>query len=444
MRGSFFFSISCLVIFLLSACTTQIFPPLPLYRSEALNASFPSLAIDGEGTKHLVWLEGSGPTKSLIYWRSWFANPTLTRRHTDQYAYLPRIAVTDDGNAYIVWSRWISASQVEYCIWIYPAWGRETLDCFAVDRYGKGIWVIGRRDVVYAVYDRGNQLLYRQLAGGGAQGRASDIYDPEWFLPQISLGIDSNGKLHLLHLIQNGTTYYLFYNSNASVDSLGNMNQQLVIADTGGGAFDLAIGGSSSNERVYFIRKQNFFGSDKVFYTSCLVNGCLDRRSGQIPLGDGWQISELQAVGTSLTTYTAMIARTPASPGIDPQEIYVSVGLGSPQSISETEFYAKRRLHAVTTTTPPLPVFAWRKGISGYSTDVYVAYPVVDGGTIRMKSEIVFSRFEPYIEPEGDSLAANGEWVAGVWLYHQSPTSARIAPWIAGNAHLTTLPVVSK
>ena len=444
MQGSFFVSISCLAIFLLSACTSQIFPPLPLYRSGAANASFPSLAIDQEGTKHLVWLEGNGTTKSLIYWRSWFANPTLVRRHTEPYAYLPRIAVTEDGNAYIVWSRWLPTSQVEYCIWINPARGTEALDCFAGDRYGKGIWVIGRRDVVYAIQDRGNQLLYRQLAGGGAQGRASDIYDPEWFLPQISLGIDSNGKLHLLRLVQTGTTYSLFYNSNASVDSLGNMNQQLVIADTGGGAFDLAIGGSNPNERVYLANIRHFPSGDKVSYPSCLVNGCSDRKSGQIPLGDGWQISELRAVGTSLTTYTAMIARTPASPGIDPQEIYVSVGLGSPEPISETEFYAKRRIHAVTTTVPPLPVFAWRKAISGYSTDVYSAYPVVDGGTIRMKSEIVFSRFEPYIEPEGDSLAANGEWVAGVWLYRLSPTSDRIVPWIAGNAHLITLPLVSK
>ncbi len=441
MRASFFFFMICFAFLPLSACTTQIFFPLPLNKIDGSNASFPSIAIDPAGTKHLVWLEESATTKSLIYWRSWFASPSKVSRRDEPSAYSPGIAATDGGDAYIVWSRWISG-EVQYCVWKIPDWGTETLDCFPVDRHGKGIWVSGRGDVVYAVYDDGDQLFYRQLAGGSAQGTASDLYHPDWFLPQISLEIDSNGKLHLLRLEQVGTTYSLHYNSNATVDGSGNMKQKMVIADTGGGAFDLAIGGSGANERVYMIYKNTFPSGDSVSYKSCLVNGCSDLRSDQIPLGDGWQISELQAVGTSLTTYTAMIARTPSSPGIDPQETYVSVNFGSPEAIPEAEFTAKRRLHAVATTNPPLPVFGWRKAIGGKSTDVVVAHPVIEDGTVRMKTQTVFSRFEPYIEPEGEDLAANGEWVAGVWLYRLSPTSDRIVPWLAGNAYLTTLPLV--
>lgn len=91
---------------------------------------------------------------------------------------------------------------------------------------------------------------------------------------------------------------------------------------------------------------------------------------------------------------------------------------------------------------PALPVLGWRKAISGKSADVYPAYPVLEDGFPIMKAQPIFTRFEPYVEPEGDALAANGEWVGGVWLYRHSPTDPRIVLWIAGNAYLSTLPLV--
>ncbi|MCX8062342.1 MAG: hypothetical protein N3D16_07155 [Anaerolineales bacterium] len=124
--------------------------------------------------------------------------------------------------------------------------------------------------------------------------------------------------------------------------------------------------------------------------------------------------------------------------------MYLSVGLQKPSLIPEAEFYPKRRLHLVTLGTPSLPVIGWRKAISGASTDVYTAFPVLEGGFPVMKAKQIFTRFEPYVEPEGDDLAANGEWVAGVWLYAQSPTNNQVVPWMAGNAHSVQMPIVIK
>lgn len=432
--------------FALTACIPGIFPSIFLETSGTLDASFPTLAVDRQGVKHLAWLEGSGTGKNIVYWRGWFGNATFLVRHNDSAAYLPRIAVTDNGDAYIVWSRW-TPGIVQYCYWKIPAEGSSALNCsdLAADRNGKGIWVAARGEVVYVLYDVGNMLYYRQLAGGSAQGKASDIYDPAWFLlTNLRLAIDSNGKLHLLRMEQRGTTYSLHYNSNAK-DIMGNMDQELVIADTGGGPFDLAIAGPSTAERVYILHRSGLPTNHAITYLSFPTGECDDPSSGQIPLeGTGWQISEIKAVGSELTVHTAWIARNSSTPGSDVQEVYLSTGLQKPSLIPETEFYPKRRLHLVTVGPPSVPVMGWRKATSGRSTDVYAAYPVLEGGFPVMKAQQIFTRFEPYVEPEGDAISANGEWVAGVWLYAQSPTNGRIVPWLSGNAYLVQMPIVVK
>ncbi|MGB9521519.1 MAG: hypothetical protein ACPL6F_02060, partial [Anaerolineales bacterium] len=372
--------------------------------------------------------------------------PTRTLRYNDPNAYLPAIAVTDRGDAYLVWSRWLS-SEVRYCSWKIPAVGIAALNCskWIADRTAKGIWIAAREEVVYVLYDLGNRLYYRQIAGESVDGYASDIYDPDWFIPNVRLAIDSAGKLHFLRMEQHGMVYSLIYNSNATVDALNNMDQQLSIADTGGGPFDLAISGTGTNERAYIVRRSDILGVHRINYISCQVNGCSGITSGHIPLaGSGWQINELKAIGTSTTIYIAFIGRNSSTPGTDVQEIYLSSNLQQPNAIPEDEFYSKRSLHLVTAGAPPLPVIGWRKASAGHSTDVYAAYPVIQGGSLTMKSQQIFTRFAPYIEADGDSMASNGEWVAGVWLYSQSPTIARIVPWLAGNAYAVQLPLITK
>lgn len=196
---------------------------------------------------------------------------------------------------------------------------------------------------------------------------------------------------------------------------------------------------------MYILRRSGLPTNHTITYTSCRVSGCSDLSSDQIPLeGTGWQISEIKAAGTEVTVHAAWIARNSSTPGSETQEVYLSTGLQKPSLILEAEFYPKRRLHLVTVGTLSLPVIGWRKAISGRSTDVYAAYPVLEGGFPVMKAQQIFTRFEPYVEPEGDALSANGEWVAGVWLYARSSTDGRIIPWIAGNAHLVKMPIVIK
>lgn len=166
--------------------------------------------------------------------------------------------MTDSGDAYIVWNRWLP-SDVQCCYWKITAAGDRLRNCsdFDADRNGKGIWIASRGEVVYVLYDTGNQLYYHQLAGGSANGKASDVYNPSWFLPtNVRLQIDSNGKLHLLRMEQRGTSFFLHYNSNATVDSWGNMNQKFAVADTGGGPFDLALANPGGGERVYIIHRE--------------------------------------------------------------------------------------------------------------------------------------------------------------------------------------------
>ncbi len=299
--------------------------------------------------------------------------------------------------------------------------------------------------MVYILYDSGDRLYYRQLSGGSAEGLASNIYDPDRFLPDVRLKLDSSHKLHYLRMEQNGISYRLHYNSNATIDSSGKMNQQVTIGDSGSGPFDLAIANTSSGERVYLIHKLAMSSTDSIQYLYFPSNRVDEKISGSLPLdGSGWQISEMKAAGTEMSIYIAFIGRNSSSPGVDIQEIYLSTALQKPTAIAETEFYSKRRLHLVVAGTPPLPVIGWRKAIAGNSTDVYAASPELEHGFLTMKSRQVFTPFEPYVTPHGDALAANSEWVAGLWLYAQSPTIGRIVPWLTGNAYLTSMPFVLK
>lgn len=49
---------------LLPGCIPGIFPPRFIETIDSLDATFPNLAIDRQGVKHLAWLEGSGAGKT--------------------------------------------------------------------------------------------------------------------------------------------------------------------------------------------------------------------------------------------------------------------------------------------------------------------------------------------------------------------------------------------
>lgn len=448
MKKSFLIIVlASIIAFSVSGCKQQFFPPLPLVSSGSSAAISPALAVDPEGYKHIVWVEGSGSNNQVIYWKTWFNVPVITRVKASPNSVKPDIAVTDDGDAYVVWSVLDSPNPTQYCYRLIRHTG-EVLDnpCFQCgsSSTGNGIQVIARANVAYAVYECSNHLHYVKLSGESEQG-VLEYFPPGRTLKNMRLAIDSNAKLHVAWMENGDTNGCIFYDSNAQdhgyFRTFCNPDHASYAITT--------FSPSSSNERIYLSKQIDDVNNDTLRYYHWLASDGSDQQYVDVPLWTGcnWSIQEIQSLGLSSILFIAFIGRSSCSSGTIPQEVYYYNGYGNNQvnQISEIDFYPKQDLHLVSASdTLNLPVLGWsRKGTSGNNQEMYAAWLSLIGSEVAMKVTQIFTPYADVVS-SGTDMASNGDWVAGVWTSQLSPTNSRIVPWLSGNSYNASLPLIRK
>ncbi|MGB9521136.1 MAG: hypothetical protein ACPL6F_00125, partial [Anaerolineales bacterium] len=156
--------------FSLTSCTFVIFPARALISPTNLNLDAIdnplAIAIEPNGRKNIVWLEGDSLEKYLVFYRTMFGEQQLRKQLLDNGAHVPDIAVTDDGNAYVVW--FSDSTSFHYCLSVIPPSGLSSFTC--TNLYDGDlppgivmIRVIARDNYVYVVYPTYKGIYYKQL-----------------------------------------------------------------------------------------------------------------------------------------------------------------------------------------------------------------------------------------------------------------------------------------
>lgn len=188
------------------------------------------IAVDAVGRKHIAGVVDD----RIVYYRTQLGEKelaltmTMSGSGTNWIQYDPDIAVTDGGDAFVVWVEQRGGLDKYACyrpIPQSPPFGGYQTGCVALDEDDnktRGITrVVGRGNVVYAVYDRlpltGNYpLLYKELTGS----TTGLIVEYPSIIYQMDIAIDSTGKLHVVYIDHRAHEPYiaLWYRSNAQTD----------------------------------------------------------------------------------------------------------------------------------------------------------------------------------------------------------------------------------
>ncbi|PWH20494.1 MAG: hypothetical protein DDG59_00015 [Anaerolineae bacterium] len=433
----------------LTACIPGIFPPTPLLANTGYNLDTltnpTAIAIEPNGRKSVFWLEKEGTTRNLIYWRTHFGEPTLAVSRQDRFAAAPDVAVTDSGTAYLVWYSYNPTSSQNVFYTATLSEGSTSIN--PVELYAGALYdtpilirVIARGETVYVVYPAYGCLRYKRLSPTPAEGKVADYLIPNSSLQNLQVTIDSSNKLHVAWVEKGNPMGNVFirYNSNATITPARDMNQGWNFGpstDSPGDVLDITVADTPPNEKVYLIYR---FGSNQLYYGTCLANGCPSMPTTKINLSPStWLIWELKAVGIGSSVYVAFLAQNSSTTF---NELFYITNLAAnpaEQRITNSD-YSKANLHMVRVQwqSTYLPLVGWRRYTPSppYALDdAYVWAP--NYGLRQVFTSTSTARHQ------GSDLAANGEWVAGVWA---AETNGRVVPFLSGNAYLSSLPLVSK
>lgn len=445
---------------LLTGCVTSLAPVRPLLtENDARSASEVAVAVQANGIKHYLWTECGAGTCQLVYQRIRFGAPiyqytfTAASGTTLQH---PDVVVTADGRAFVV-HRFCFSACIDYYS-IIPADANDstviTLEQLASPTDGSaGPPKIAARDnVVYATYliegDSAPRLRYRQLSGGNSGGYVE--LRPTMTPSQPSLAIGSNGALYVTWKANTGSSSEIAYGTNNgtsgdfptvfSYDFTGNLNFRNP---------DIAL---DPNNTPYIVYAYDGGASDIVtIRCEAAITACFGEIGTRtIPLNAAqnpwrlrgsphiqllnWSPAVVFAADNSVTDNNEIWFYTPPSSGIDPGPTRATnnaVQDDEPQIVVERSNYGD------------VPVVAWRTYITLTIPDVdcfgdaYMFYFTTS--TLRR----VFTSTGGCFNFEQE-LAANGQWVAGVWLDHQSSENSRLVPWTLFNAHTVYTPTTAK
>lgn len=432
----------------LTACIPSIFPPRPLLSNTGYNLDTlgnpVAIAIEPNGRKSVFWLEKEGSIRKLIYWRTIFGEPIHTATRQDHSAAAPDLAVTDSGTAYLVWYSSDPPSRPNIFYYAVMSIGSTTItpqELYSGELYSTALHlrVIARGETVYAVFPGHGCLYYRQLSPTlESRKKVSDYIASNSSLENLQVSIDSANKLHVAWVEKDNVTgnYRIRYNSNATTTIGGDMNQDRTIGyETPGESLTITNADTPPNEKVYVIKRGN---SGRLFVSSCLAVGCPSMTENEIHLSpSSWLISELRAVGIGSSVYVAFLAMNSS---ISNSELFYITNLTAnpaEQRITTSD-YSKSNLNMVRVQweSAYLPLVGWRRYTpsSPYALDdAYIWAP--NYGLRQIFTSASSARHQ------GSDLAANGEWVAGVWA---AEYNGRVVPYLSGNAYQANLPLVSK
>ncbi len=464
--------VAVLSAWVLSGCITSAAPARVLPREAFASVVEVALAVGDDGFKHHVWSEcaGTGPnfTCVLVYART--ASGGVIYSHAfvtpiGTYAANASVAVASSGDAYVVRSE---CTGVVGCVdyWsLFPAEpdgvfiDSQLLHQTEVESQGPP-QAVARGNDVYAAYfiDVGGQtrLRYRQLSGGSSLGYVDTTTMPP---SDLSLAVDSGGNLHAAWVRSPITGTFVAYANNIGTTVSFNPATSFSGAGNAFSRPDLAL---DSVDRAY-VAYALAAGAGETVQVRCLDIAADCYREVTVltvPTVDGpwgvWGNANLAMDGLQPNVVFAAIHDSlssndiwwyhPPDSGPDPDPTRVT----STAAVSEGEPLIVKE----NSTSGDVPVIGWRTfqaALLGANApadanapdaffcygDVFVAY-----GNTSTTRQVFEDRGT--CQNAGFDLAANGAWVAGVWVDEESDAISAHAAWTAFNARLVNVPVVMR
>jgi hypothetical protein len=448
------FAVCILGVSLLSGCVTTLAPVRVLPGSDNGDIVDVKVAVQANGIKHYL-VQACAERCRLVYQRVQLAAPIYQYVFDGAELRSPALAATDDGHGVVAFTECAPSCIDRYTI-IPPNATPSTpiiTEALALPGAISGgeIQLAARGNVVYASYYADgspySRLRYRQLSGGSSSG----VIDarPLVSASNPSLAIGGDGALYAVWKASSDDTIEIAYGSNSG--SSGDFAPPASYEPRPDDSFrdaDIALDPSNTAYLVYAYDD----GENDLVKLRCVASsgtcfgGVVDR---VIPLDSAqnpWRLRgapQIQVLGsspavvfaadTSSTDKEEIWYYTPPSYGVDPGPRRVtsdSVGDDEPLIVVERSSYGD------------VPVVAWRS----YET----VAPTIDCPRDAFVFYFASSTTRRVFESNGGcatksrDLAANGPWVAGVWIdrrtrQHNSP----LAAWTLFNADMLYVPFVA-
>ena len=453
---------------MLGACIPYSFsPPKEVHIDPGDHVALGKIAVDTKGRSHIV----GNVFNHMVYYLTRFGEPIVTHNFTmgvPGTQYNQDIAVTDNGDVYIVWVESRSGLGKFACWQKLPffmppgeEWPNDCEPLDEVDIQTTGnVRVVARGNKAYAVYDRMytgdsngriGELMYKELTNPSITGHVHwyTEYFETGFIYSLDLGIDSLGYLHVgFHDNYTYTgsppfTERISLHSNASVESGHDMAQHWFIVTGTGLDEEVPVSlsfhlDSADVERVALASvSQNTPTRDLIFIDSCVANGCTGQNSHLVTLPSSWStysvIDEVEILGIEQTLYLSFTGFD----SVIPQQVYFMEAYSSntPTNLSQTDDTWKFTLEMtkVVGRDPSFPVsfpaIAWIESDLTSKTNYYVS----DG---FFNKTMVFSKYCDPVFSVGN-ISSNGIYLSGAWLDCGET-------WFSTQAWTNQLPLIMK
>ncbi len=452
----------------LTGCIRTHVPARPLLVTPDGNAAETAVAVQADGTKHYVWTECTTADGScqLVYYRTKIGAPnahyvfTPEAGTTTKY---PDVAVTMSGHAFVVRSVCKGMVCTDYYS-IIPATfdGAAAIASYPLAEPGASSAgaprLEARGNVVYATYqtagDTHARLRYRQLSGGSSSGFVDVRADVR--PSNVSIDIDYNGKLHAVWLAEVAGSHEVAYGTN--VGTTGDFAPS--VSHEAGSDYhfkhpDIAL---DSANRPYIVYAFDDATTDTIkLRCEAPVSSCFGGIATRvIPLDPGqgpWRLR-----GNPQLTIRAAIPNVVFSAKNGATGNHEIWHYSTP--VSETDQALERV--TINDVEDDAPIIAEENSnfgeivVAGWNTYYTIANPIPGGSSIECSEGIYMFYFNKLTLrridggnggcfPQSPDLAANEQWVAGVWLDTTDEGPApRLVPWTTFNAYVSYLPLVSK
>ena len=455
-------------VLLLSACIPYSFsPPKEVHIDPGDSVSQAQIAVDTEGVSHIVGVVND----RIVYYRTRYGEPIITATFTmsgsgtNWKQYNPGIAVTDFGDAYLVWVEQYGGPEKFACwrhLTYFPPIGGWKRYCNPLDGTNQStgiVSVVARGDKAYAVYDRMytgdsngriGDLMYKELTNPSTTGHVhwyTDYFETG-FIYSLDLGIDSQGYLHVgFHDNYTYTgsppfTERISLHSNASVNTSNDMTQHWFIFTGPGLDEDVPVSlsfhlDSADVERVALASVfQSSPTRDLITIDSCVANGCTGQNSYLVVLPSSWStysiVDEVEILGIGQSLYLSFIGFDNTT---SKEQVYGKNAFSSDSlvNISQTADTWKFTLEMtpVVGRDPDFPAIfpatAWIE--TDYASKT--SYFVYDG--LFDKIKVVDKYCSPVFSTA--DISSNGIYFSGVWV-------ACYNTWFSTQAWTNKLPLI--
>jgi hypothetical protein len=449
------FQFSALILvaaLVLSGCANLILAPRPMALLSGERADHPALAVEPNGTKHLVWVEYSPTTSYLVYTRTHFGEPELQIQITPpegQGYILPDIAVDGFGNAFIVFSQCeFITCRDKYAV--IPADSSGTppvvLDLPPSQALSNTqTRVVARGSWVYALYEvplmvtqassspnqanaaMGSGIYYRQLQGGSRAGKV--LVDMNYQARDASPGIDANGDLFVAlkatDVNNDQMSIRVYSNQGLSAD----MDPKLFTSAVSGylSGPSLAIG---SDGAVYVAYAQQGAAGQQVYVRELGVF------TTTVPYGSmtAWELlgdPQVTSMGTDF--YVVFSARNNASSDYEIWGLRESMTQVA-QITDNLDEDGAPRISRLTIDGSEWPLAAWRTVLESGGSTCY------GDGYIWFLTTRKVHEGKGACENSGQDLAASAEFAGAIWIDAPAPLNTQRLPWASFNAYGSYLP----